>query len=393
MRRTIHVVVNPAAGRPQPVLYTLNSVFRRFNIRWEISVTQRSGDAQRFARQAARSGVDVVAAYGGDGTVMEVACGLIEAARLGGQPNAGAEPPADDSAPPGSSMPLGTPVPLAILPGGTANLMAVELGIPRDLALAVELAANPNSFARRVDAGRIERPAAGPGGIIHPLPLARQPGSLQGDSSQTEARQRRAGRPRRLQMRPQTRPYFLLRLGVGYAARRVRIADRAMKTRYGLLAYSIAGLLALQRSQPANYRLTLDGLTYEGSGLTCLVDNASNIGIGGIGVGSASISDGLLDVILVRDAGFRSWLGMGAHLLGGANLLGVNSPASESNPLPATPPTDTEQRSESFFHWQARRIRIEAEPAQPVQMDGEMAGRTPLEIETLPHALEVLTPD
>ena len=74
------------------------------DIEWEISLTQKSGDAERFARQAAENGADIVAAYGGDGTVMEVARGI-----------------------------MGLDTPLAIFPGGTANLMAVELGIPKNL--------------------------------------------------------------------------------------------------------------------------------------------------------------------------------------------------------------------------------------------------------------------
>ncbi len=90
MARRIHVVINPGSGKPTPVLHTLNTVFRRRDIEWEISLTQKSGDAERFARQAAESGVDIMAAYGGDGTVMEVARGL-----------------------------MGLETPLAIFPGGT----------------------------------------------------------------------------------------------------------------------------------------------------------------------------------------------------------------------------------------------------------------------------------
>jgi diacylglycerol kinase family enzyme len=118
MARKIHVVINPASGQPQPILHTLNSVFHPLGIDWEVFITRESGDAERYSRQAAASGVDVVAAYGGDGTVMEAARGL-----------------------------AGSPTPLAILPGGTANLMSVELSVPKDLAQAAAIAANPNSRA------------------------------------------------------------------------------------------------------------------------------------------------------------------------------------------------------------------------------------------------------
>ncbi len=106
----IHVVINPASGQPEPVLSTLNSVFYPAGIKWDVSITAASGDAKRFAEEAVARGADLVAAYGGDGTQMEVAQGL-----------------------------RGSDVPMVILPGGTANLLSVELGIPKELAQAAQL--------------------------------------------------------------------------------------------------------------------------------------------------------------------------------------------------------------------------------------------------------------
>jgi len=77
MSRKIRVVANPGSGQPKPVLHTLNSVFRSENVEWDLSLTNESGDAERFAREAVNDNVDVVAAFGGDGTVMEVARGLM----------------------------------------------------------------------------------------------------------------------------------------------------------------------------------------------------------------------------------------------------------------------------------------------------------------------------
>ena len=291
MARKIFVVVNPASGQPQPILNTLNSVFHPLGVDWDVKITKESGDAERLASQAAASGVDVVAAYGGDGTVMEAARGLFD-----------------------------SQTPLAILPGGTANLMSVELGIPKNLAQAVAIAANPDSRLRLVDAGLF-------GGQTH----------------------------------------FLLRVGLGFAARKVEIADRDLKDRYGIMAYSIGSLKALGETKPAHYRLTLDGQQYETQGFTCLVDNAGNIGFAGLGLKSILVDDGLLDVIIVRDARIRSWIAVGA---------GVGS--GKLNP-------------EYILHWQAREITIEADPPQPVQMDGEMAGETPVSVQVIPGLVRILT--
>jgi diacylglycerol kinase (ATP) len=122
--KKIHVVINPASGQDQPILNVLNDVFHKAGVDWDISITHKGGDATRQARAAAESGVDVVAAYGGDGTQMEVANGL-----------------------------LGTGVPQAILPGGTGNAMAHELHVSLDLREAAQLIVSSQK-RRAVDLAR-----------------------------------------------------------------------------------------------------------------------------------------------------------------------------------------------------------------------------------------------
>jgi YegS/Rv2252/BmrU family lipid kinase len=291
MSRRVHVVINPGSGQPRPILHTLNAVFRPQGIDWDISLTHASGDAQRFARQAAESGADVVAAFGGDGTVMEVARGL-----------------------------MGLETPLAIFPGGTANLMAVELGIPKELAGAVAIAADENSPIHSIDVGKV----------------------MDG--------------------------YFLLRVGMGFPARKVEYADRKMKDRYGLMAYSLAALKAITTKDEADYRLTVDGQVYAVRTRACQVYNAGNLGRPGTGmVPGISVTDGLLDLLALREKATISLLTRGV-------VNAIHRP------------------EELFYHWQGKHILIEPDPAQPVHIDGEVVGTTPVEIEVLPKAIRVLVP-
>ena len=102
--KRIQVIINPAAGHDEPILNVLNDVFHPAGVEWDISITHKFGDATRLAKEAVASGVDLVAGYGGDGTQMEVANGL-----------------------------LGSGVPQAILPGGTGNAMAHDLNVPINL--------------------------------------------------------------------------------------------------------------------------------------------------------------------------------------------------------------------------------------------------------------------
>jgi YegS/Rv2252/BmrU family lipid kinase len=87
-------------------------------------VTECAGHGRVWAREALQSGTDLVIAWGGDGTVNEVA-----------------------------SMLVGTTVPLGIVAGGSGNGLARELGIPTDPARALAIA-----FARQtrsIDVGTL----------------------------------------------------------------------------------------------------------------------------------------------------------------------------------------------------------------------------------------------
>jgi diacylglycerol kinase (ATP) len=110
MTRKIYVVINPAAGKDEPILNICNDVFRSHDIEWEVGVTHKYGDARKLAQQAAEAGYDLVAGYGGDGTQHEIANALI-----------------------------GRNVLMGVLPGGTGNGFCRELGLPRDLRPALEV--------------------------------------------------------------------------------------------------------------------------------------------------------------------------------------------------------------------------------------------------------------
>ena len=288
----IHVVINPASGRDQHILNTINRVFREYEVSWEVSVTQQSGDARQFAEKAAADGVDVVAAYGGDGSVMEVAQGL-----------------------------MGTDVPLAILPGGTANLMSVELGIPRKLEDAAKVACNESSVVRQVDMGE-------------------------------------AGEHK-----------FMLRVGIGFPAEKVILADRDLKDKYGLAAYTIAAFKAMDSSQEVAYRLNLDGEQFDVNGVGCRVDNSSNIGVPGVSlIPEADVSDGYFDILIWRDIDL--------------SYSSVSASLKKKDTV-----------SDLYHHWQAKEITISTDQPQPIQGDGEVWGNTPISIKIIPGAMRVLVPE
>jgi YegS/Rv2252/BmrU family lipid kinase len=120
------IISNPASGRANA--RSMERARQRFaagGLSIEVAHTRGAGDAGRLAQAAVADGVDFVIAHGGDGTVGEVA-GALAAKR--GQ--------------------------LGILPAGTGNLLAGNLGIPRDADAAAGVILKRS--LRSLDLGRME---------------------------------------------------------------------------------------------------------------------------------------------------------------------------------------------------------------------------------------------
>ncbi|MCC2546398.1 YegS/Rv2252/BmrU family lipid kinase [Hymenobacter sp. BT175] len=119
-------ILNPMSGtnRQQDVPALLAAAAEEAGVEYEIQLTAAAGHATELARAAARAGFRIVAAVGGDGTVNEVACGL-----------------------------LGTQAALGIVPRGSGNGLARHLEVPLTLAGAVQRMAAPTF--QQIDVGRI----------------------------------------------------------------------------------------------------------------------------------------------------------------------------------------------------------------------------------------------
>ena len=124
MTKRVNIILNPASGKDLPVLSILNTAFGH-DVDWDISVTHQSGDARRYTELAVADGVDIVATYGGDGTVSEVA-----------------------------SVLAGGDVPLAILSGGTGNGVARFMSLPLELHRAAALLCGDYCI-KHIDLGRM----------------------------------------------------------------------------------------------------------------------------------------------------------------------------------------------------------------------------------------------
>ena len=190
--------------------------------------TQAPGDARRLATEAVRDGFDTLVAAGGDGTVNEVLNGIADA-------------------PDGFARAR-----LAVLPLGTVNVFARELGLPLRLRAAWQ--AILDGRERTIDA-----------------PFAEFT-TLDG------TRQRR---------------YFAQLAGAGLDARAISLVDWQMKQRIAQFAYVLAGLKAMREPHPL-ITVTADGRTVTGE--LVLVGNGRFYGGSLPMFPAAQLDDGLLDL-------------------------------------------------------------------------------------------------
>ncbi|MEV4758284.1 diacylglycerol kinase family protein [Micromonospora sp. NPDC049559] len=111
------LVVNPKATTTSERSRDVLVRALRSEVDLTVAYTRRRGHAMALAAAAAADGVDLVVTLGGDGTVNEVVNGLL----------AGEVPGAVESPPPADRLPA-----LAVVPGGSTNVFARALGLPRE---------------------------------------------------------------------------------------------------------------------------------------------------------------------------------------------------------------------------------------------------------------------
>jgi YegS/Rv2252/BmrU family lipid kinase len=201
---------------------------------WLETTPEDPGQGQ--ARAAAAAGVDVVLACGGDGTVTAAAAGL-----------------------------AGTVTPLAVIPLGTGNLLARNLGLPIDLSEALTVALTGRG--RRLDTCRAN-------------------GSL-----------------------------FLTMAGLGLDAKMLAGASEPVKKRFGWGAYVVAALRHL-RDRPMRVRLRTDtGPPVRRRASGVIVGNVGALQGGVPLLPDAQPDDGLLDVVVLTARSWGSWLAVVLHVL------------------------------------------------------------------------------
>ncbi|MCA1597057.1 MAG: diacylglycerol kinase, partial [Chloroflexi bacterium] len=221
----VAVVFNPASGVEDLTTRRsgLEKLVRGAGLQCELTETDKDTGAAPLARKAVEDRMERVLVSGGDGSVTEAADIL-----------------------------AGTDVTLGVLPGGTGNLLALNLGIPADSERALDLALK--------------------------------------------------GQPRAIDVGRANGKVFLILAGMGADARMIRDADRETKQRLGVMAYFLAALRQIRR-QRVRYTIRIDGRTLVRRAMTVMVANLGRITAGVELVPGCDPYDGLLEVAILRVRG------------------------------------------------------------------------------------------
>jgi YegS/Rv2252/BmrU family lipid kinase len=220
----LSIIANPVAGRGRAYESLLNYTRRWRSADWEVEIltTRNKGHAGRLARELLQNPPDLLAICGGDGTVNEIATSVPE-----------------------------PPFPVALIPAGTANVVARELGIPLNPVRALQTALRRS--VRRVDLGEL-----GPG----------------------------------------LRHRFVFVAGIGFDAYVASSVKPGLKAKLGMGAYA-AAIVSCLRSYPfPEFEVKAGGRAFTAT--SCLVSNAKSYGGGMLFSPDADMSDGQLDILVLE---------------------------------------------------------------------------------------------
>jgi diacylglycerol kinase (ATP) len=318
------LIYNPSGGQVV-IRHELDNVVAflgRYGWSAKLRETSKPLEATQLARQAVSRGVRVVIAVGGDGTVNEVANGLVN-----------------------------TDAALGVLPVGTTNSWALQMGIPTLNPML------PGTQAVKLIAALEER-------IAHPLPANYYRKVLL-----DAARVLVEGRIVAVDMGELSGRHFLMWAGMGFDAAIAQSIPLKEKRALGSWAYVLPTIESAYRYSGTDVCLNLDGKVVKVSTPLIVVSNIQLYG-GMIAIGAkACVNDARLDVCIFKGGGFFTFVQQAAKVLAHKHL---GDPKIE--------------------YYQCREIVVESAYSLPVHVDGEPFTRTPVAIHTVPSSLKVIVP-
>ena len=264
--KRVCLVINPRAGHNVAKITDLIAVFAAAGWKTDIVLKAYPGQARPLAARAARQKYDLIVAYGGDGTINQVVNGVINAR--------------------GRST-------VGVIPGGTANEWAVEIGLPLDPMHAALTLVNRLTF-----------------------PHSTQPGD-----QQLAPPKGKKVRKKQVKAADKGKPRFLLMAGLGTDAAVMPYISKTFKYQAGSRAFEVAAAKKLTELQPfpVEIRAIDDAgdatLLWRGEAWQVFIANARLYGSIVDIAPEAYLDDGNLDVCVLTAGNLFATIGQITSLL------------------------------------------------------------------------------
>jgi YegS/Rv2252/BmrU family lipid kinase len=258
--RQTSLVINPRAGQNLAKITDILAVLAAAGWKTELALKEYSGHAITLATQAAENDSDLVIAYGGDGTLNQVVNGVMQAKHR-------------------QSV-------IGLIPGGTANVWASEIGVPGDpVKAALTLV---DSETRKVDLGHV---------AVEGITLS--------DGSQAEQTPSgKKAQKKQVKAGARERQHFLLMAGLGIDATIMDHVSRPLKYRVGALAVGASTVKTLPEHHPFPVEICAGddangGIHWKGEALQVVIGNTRLYADIVQMTPDARINDGILDVCVI----------------------------------------------------------------------------------------------
>jgi diacylglycerol kinase (ATP) len=309
---TAIVIANPTSGSYIQHAHDIEDTIpflQKHGWQAELKLTTIAGEARKLAQEAVQRKIDVVIVVGGDGTINEVIQEL-----------------------------AGSETALGVIPGGTVNVWAREVGIPMDTVAAREILVSGQ--IRAIDLGYID---AGASSFPELLNVAHS-------------------------------RYFLLMVGIGFDGEVTHAVERKPPKRLGVLGYWLIGAWLGFGYPGFRAIIQIDNRIIKTSALQIIIGNTQLYGGAIKYTWQAKCDDGLLDICIVRKQ----------------NLLGRISVLLDFLLL-------RDQRRRWVRYEQGREVRISTTRSIAIQLDGDpltytSPGHISATCSIKPAALKVIVP-
>ena len=169
------------------------------------------------------------------------------------------------------------------------------------------------------------------------------------------------------------KPMILL-AGIGFEAETIQDADREAKDRLGMLAYILSGLKQLREFEEFTAEIETEDkvITIDASAVT-IANAAPPSSVLAQGTAGVIFNDGLLDITILAPQTRTGAIATSIHLL----QSGGNEQAVER---------------EGVGYLRSSWVKVTTDPPQKVVVDGEIIGKTPIEVKCIPDGLNVFVP-